>query len=136
MHEQGRGVEADHLDHAECHAEGGRQGGAPARRRRQRHRRQDGSRGFPGGSAGDAGHEVPSRRDGDPHAHDSGAAAAGAGQAQPRRHPVEVEPPVYASDAEVNIVKVSIVCPDGKSHTIKAYKEEASTLREFIRTHK
>jgi hypothetical protein len=46
----------------------------------------------------------------------------------------KVEPPVYASDAEVNIVKVSIVCPDGKSHTIKAYKEEASTLREFIRT--
>ena len=48
----------------------------------------------------------------------------------------KVEPPVYASDAEVNIVKVSIVCPDGISHTIKAYKEEASTLREFIRTHK
>jgi len=48
----------------------------------------------------------------------------------------KVEPPVYASDAEVNIVKVSIVCPDGKSHTIKAYKEQASTLREFIRTHK
>ena len=48
----------------------------------------------------------------------------------------KVEPPVYASDAEVNIVKVSIVCPDGKSHTIKAYKEEAATLREFIRTHK
>ena len=48
----------------------------------------------------------------------------------------KVEPPVYASDAEVNIVRVSIVCPDGKSHTIKAYKEEASTLREFIRTHK
>ena len=48
----------------------------------------------------------------------------------------KVEPPVYASDVGVNIVKVSIVCPDGKSHTIKAYKEEASTLREFIRTHK
>lgn len=48
----------------------------------------------------------------------------------------KVEPPVYASDAEVNIVKVSIVCPDGKSHTIKSYKEEASKLREFIRTHK
>ncbi len=48
----------------------------------------------------------------------------------------KVEPPVYASDAEVNIVKVSIICPDGKVHTIKAYKEEASTLREFIRTRK
>lgn len=48
----------------------------------------------------------------------------------------KVEPPVFASDAEVNIVRVSIVCPDGKIHTIKAYKDEASALREFIRTHK
>ena len=48
----------------------------------------------------------------------------------------KVEPPVYASDAEVNIVKVTIRCPDGKVHAIKAYKEEASALREFIRTHK
>lgn len=48
----------------------------------------------------------------------------------------KVEPPVYASDAEVNIVKVTVACPDGKVHTIKAYKEEASALREFIRTHK
>ncbi|MER5174347.1 MAG: hypothetical protein ABJB76_09560 [Candidatus Nitrosocosmicus sp.] len=48
----------------------------------------------------------------------------------------KVEPPVYGSDAEVNIVKVSIVCDDGKRKTIKAYKEEASALREFIRTHK
>ena len=48
----------------------------------------------------------------------------------------KVEPPVYASDAEVNIVKVSVLCPDGKVHAIRAYKEEASALREFIRTHK
>ena len=48
----------------------------------------------------------------------------------------KVEPPVYASDVEVNIVKVSILCPDGKSHPIKAYKEEASALREFIRIYK
>ena len=48
----------------------------------------------------------------------------------------KVEPPVYASDAEVNIVKVTVTCPGGKVHAIKAYKEEASALREFIRTHK
>ncbi len=48
----------------------------------------------------------------------------------------KVEPPVYGSDAEVNIVKISIVCGDGKIKIIKAYKEEASALREFIRTHK
>ena len=48
----------------------------------------------------------------------------------------KVEPPVFASDAEINIVRVSILCLDGKRHIIKAYKEEASALREFIRTHK
>jgi hypothetical protein len=48
----------------------------------------------------------------------------------------KVEPPVYASDAEVNIVKVTVTCPNGEVHAIKAYKEEASALREFIRTHK
>jgi hypothetical protein len=50
----------------------------------------------------------------------------------------KVEPPVYASDTEVNIVKVTVICPDGKVqvHAIKAYEEEASALREFIRTHK
>ena len=47
-----------------------------------------------------------------------------------------VEPPVYASDAEVNIVKVTVICPDGKVDAIKAYKVEASALMEFIRIHK
>ena len=44
----------------------------------------------------------------------------------------KVEPPVYASDIETTIVRVSLKCPDGKVHTIKAYKEESSALREFI----
>lgn len=44
-----------------------------------------------------------------------------------------IEPPVYASDIEITIVKVSLKCPDGKTHTIKAYKEESHALREFIR---
>jgi len=48
----------------------------------------------------------------------------------------KVEPPVYGSDTEVNIVNVSIVCNNGERKIIKAYKEEASALREFIRTHK
>jgi len=26
------------------------------------------------------------------------------------------------------------VCPDGKTQTIRAYREEAQSLREFIRT--
>ena len=40
-----------------------------------------------------------------------------------------------ASDAEVNIVIVTVLCPDGKKETIKAYREGAAALRGFIRTH-
>jgi hypothetical protein len=29
---------------------------------------------------------------------------------------------------------VIVLCPDGKKETIKAYREEAVALREFIRT--
>jgi hypothetical protein len=47
----------------------------------------------------------------------------------------KIQPPVMASDAEVNIVIVTLLCPDGKKETIKAYKEEAVAMREFIRTH-
>ena len=43
------------------------------------------------------------------------------------------QPSVFASDAEVNIVIVTIVCPDGNRQTIKAYREEAQALREFIK---
>ena len=48
----------------------------------------------------------------------------------------KVQPPIIASDTEVNIVIVTAVCPDGKIQTIKAYREEAAALREFIRTHR
>jgi hypothetical protein len=48
----------------------------------------------------------------------------------------KIEPPVYASDIETTIVRVSLKCPDGKVYTIKAYKEESSVLREFIRSNK
>ena len=46
----------------------------------------------------------------------------------------KVHPQMFDSDAEVNIITVTIVCPDGKLQTIRAYKEEAHALREFIRT--
>jgi hypothetical protein len=36
---------------------------------------------------------------------------------------------------EVNIVTVTVKCPDGKEQTIRAYMEEAHALREFVRTH-
>jgi hypothetical protein len=44
-----------------------------------------------------------------------------------------IQPPVLASDAEVNIVIVTVACPDGRKETIKAYREDAFALREFIR---
>ncbi len=48
----------------------------------------------------------------------------------------KVEPPVYGSDIETTIVKVVVKCSDAKVYTIKAYKEESSALREFIRINK
>ncbi|MDX1371344.1 MAG: hypothetical protein R3321_02680 [Nitrososphaeraceae archaeon] len=44
-----------------------------------------------------------------------------------------VHPPVLASDAEINIVTVTVICPEGTKHMIRAYREEASALRDFIR---
>ena len=44
----------------------------------------------------------------------------------------KVQPAMFASDAEINIVTVTVACPD-KTQTIRAYREEAKELREFIR---
>ena len=44
----------------------------------------------------------------------------------------KIYPPVFASDAEVNIVTVAVKCPYGKVQSIRAYKEEAHALREFL----
>ena len=46
----------------------------------------------------------------------------------------KVYPQVFASDAEVNIVTVTVRCHDGKTQTIRAYREEAHAVREFLRT--
>jgi hypothetical protein len=46
----------------------------------------------------------------------------------------KIYPPVFASDAEVNIVTVTVKCPYGKIQSIRACKEEAHALREFLRT--
>jgi hypothetical protein len=42
-------------------------------------------------------------------------------------------PNVLGSDAEINIVTVEVRCPDDKIHTIRAYRDGATNLREFIR---
>ncbi|MGA9152753.1 MAG: hypothetical protein WBZ36_19420 [Candidatus Nitrosopolaris sp.] len=44
-----------------------------------------------------------------------------------------IQPSVFASDAEVNIVTVTLLCPDGKKETLRAYREESRALREYIR---
>lgn len=44
-----------------------------------------------------------------------------------------VHPAMLASDAEMNIVTVTVICPEGAAHTIRAYREEASALREYVR---
>ncbi|HEY7572711.1 MAG TPA: hypothetical protein VH796_15205 [Nitrososphaeraceae archaeon] len=46
----------------------------------------------------------------------------------------KVHPQMFASDTEVNIITITVVCPDGKRQIIRAYREEAHVLREFIRT--
>jgi hypothetical protein len=46
----------------------------------------------------------------------------------------KVQPAVFASDAEVNIVTVTVVCPDGATHVIRAYREDAQAVREFVST--
>jgi hypothetical protein len=46
----------------------------------------------------------------------------------------KIYPSVLGSDAEVNIVTVEVRCPDKNIHKIRAYREEAMNLREFIRT--
>ncbi|MDW0198454.1 MAG: hypothetical protein QN829_01395 [Nitrososphaeraceae archaeon] len=46
----------------------------------------------------------------------------------------KIYPSVTASDAEINIVTVEVRCSNGQVHKIRAYREEANDLREFIRT--
>lgn len=46
----------------------------------------------------------------------------------------KVQPAVFASDAEVTMVVVTLVCPNGATHVIRAYREEAQAIRELVRT--
>jgi len=46
----------------------------------------------------------------------------------------KVQPAMFASDAEVNIVIVTVSCAGGSYATVKAYRDEARQLREFVRS--
>ncbi|MGH9986248.1 MAG: hypothetical protein ACRD8W_20085 [Nitrososphaeraceae archaeon] len=43
-----------------------------------------------------------------------------------------IYPASPASDAEVNIETVTVISPHGNTHTIRAYREKASALREYV----
>jgi hypothetical protein len=48
----------------------------------------------------------------------------------------KIYPQIFASDAETNLVTIEVVCEDNKTYVIRAYREEAKALREFIRLNK
>jgi len=48
----------------------------------------------------------------------------------------KIFPPIFGSDAEVNIVTVTLISNDGKKENIRAYREESNYLREYIRKNK
>ena len=44
----------------------------------------------------------------------------------------KISPLIFGSDAEINIVSITLVS-DGKKETIRAFGEESHRLREYIR---
>jgi hypothetical protein len=45
----------------------------------------------------------------------------------------KIHPLIFGSDAEINIVSLTLVSGDGKKESIRAYGEESHQLREYIR---
>jgi hypothetical protein len=45
----------------------------------------------------------------------------------------KISPPIFGSDAEINIVTVTLISGDGKKENLRAYREESHSLREYIR---
>lgn len=45
---------------------------------------------------------------------------------------IKVQPAMFASDAEVNIVIVTVLCLDGSHAVVRAYRDDARQLREFV----
>ena len=54
-----------------------------------------------------------------------------------RNYKIEkISPPIFGSDAEVNIVTVTLVSSDGEKENVRAYREDSHLLREYIRKNK
>ncbi len=45
----------------------------------------------------------------------------------------KIHPLIFGSDAEINMVSLTLVSEDGRRETIRAYGEESHQLREYIR---
>lgn len=45
----------------------------------------------------------------------------------------KIYPPIFGSDAETNIVTITLVSPEGKKENLRAFREESHQLREYIR---
>jgi hypothetical protein len=45
----------------------------------------------------------------------------------------KIQPLIFGSDAEINIVSITLVSEDGKKESIREYGEESHQLREYIR---
>ena len=48
----------------------------------------------------------------------------------------KIYPPIFGSDAEINIVTITLVSPEGKKENLRAFREESHQLREYIRNNK
>ena len=48
----------------------------------------------------------------------------------------KIQPPIFGSDADINIVTVFLISETGKKEIVRAYGDESHQLREYIRTNK
>lgn len=48
----------------------------------------------------------------------------------------KVHPPIFGSDAEINIITVTLISENEKTESIRAYGDESHQLRDYIRKNK
>ncbi len=48
----------------------------------------------------------------------------------------KVHPPIFGSDAEINIITVTLISENEKKESIRAYGDESHQLRDYIRKNK
>ena len=48
----------------------------------------------------------------------------------------KVHPQIFGSDAEINIITVTLISENGKKESIRAYGDESHQLRDYIRKNK